>query len=475
MSHAAPRGSGSPDVLVYHLVVHRKRGVLIALLVLAPIALLALVRFRPRLDVSWENHPAHFWLVLVAALLATALGYGVALAARRRRDARLFLISLAFVAGAGFLGLHALSTPGVLIGPNAGFELATPTGLLLGGLLVAASSMDLSASTSASIMRRAAVWLVALAVLMIAWAIVSLAELPPLHDPLQQEELNGWQVALGAVGVASYATASFGYLRIYRRRPARFLFVMSLAFAVLAEAMIVIAYAANWRVSWWEWHVLMLAAFVMISVTARREWHEERFSALYLDETLAGAKEASILFADLQGFTAYSERTAPSQVAGMLNVYFSQLVPLMEELGGEVHQLIGDAIMVGFNKQGDQPDHALLAARAGLALQKDATEIARANPDWPRFRVGVNSGEVMTGVLGGERGHRQHGLVGDTVNLASRLEGQAPVGEVVIGEGTYARLPAGALVERMAPLRLKGKAEAVTAYILRAVEGRPPQ
>ena len=97
----------------------------------------------PAIDDAWENHPAHFWLVLGAALVATALGFSVTTAARRRRDARLFLISLAFIASAAFLGLHALATPGVLLGPNAGFELATPFGLLLAALFAAAASLEL--------------------------------------------------------------------------------------------------------------------------------------------------------------------------------------------------------------------------------------------------------------------------------------------------------------------------------------------
>ena len=79
----------------------------------APLLLLVVLLARPAIDGDWENHPAHFWLVLGAALVATALGFSVTTAARRRRDARLFLISLAFVASASFLGLHALATPGV--------------------------------------------------------------------------------------------------------------------------------------------------------------------------------------------------------------------------------------------------------------------------------------------------------------------------------------------------------------------------
>jgi class 3 adenylate cyclase len=247
------------------------------------------------------------------------------------------------------------------------------------------------------------------------------------------------------------------------------LFAVAVAFSLLAEAMFVLAVATNWQVSWWEWHVLMLAAFALIAMAARQEWHEERFSAMYLEQTLAGTEEVSVLFADLQGYTSFSEGTPDAEVARTLNTYFGRLIPLMEELGGEVHQLIGDAIMVVFNKAGDQPDHALLAARAGLALQRTASRVAEREPDWPRFRVGVNSGQVAAGVVGAERGYRKHDVIGDTVNLAARLESIAPVDEVVIGRGTYERLPADADVAELPALDVKGKRESVTAYVLHSL------
>ena len=276
--------------------------------VAAPLVLLAILLARPAIDVSWENQQAHFWLVLGAAAVATALGWAVSTAARRRRDARLFLISLAFIASSGFLGLHALATPTVLLGPNAGFELATPFGLVVAGIFAAASSIELSPERARSVVRSAPLLLAGLCGLMGIWAVVSLAELPPLDGPLEAEELDGSQLVLAAGGLALYGFAAFGFIRLYRRRPARFVFAFTLAFAFLAEAMVVIAWAANWQLSWWEWHVLMLGAFLVIAQAARSEWHEERFSPLYLDETLAGAKHVSILLADLEGFTRYSER-----------------------------------------------------------------------------------------------------------------------------------------------------------------------
>ena len=434
-----------------------------------PLALLTLVRQQPQLDARWENHPAHFWLVLAAAAAAVALGYAVFAAASRRRDARLVFVSLAFVVSAGFLGLHALATPGVLLGANPGFELATPVGLLLGGLFVAASGLELGREASDRVVGRARLMLGALVAVMAIWATFSLARLPPLDAEIAQEELNGWQTWLGAGGVLLYAIGAAGYARLYRRRGSRFLFAVTSGFALLAAAMIVIAFAENWRISWWEWHLLMLSAFLLIAAAARSEWHEERFSALYLEQTLAGARDASVLFADLAGFTSFSERNDPAVVTEMLNTYFGRLLPALQELGGDVHQLIGDAIMVVFNKDGDQPEHALLAARAGLALQSEAASIAASRPDWPRFRVGVNSGVVQAAVIGGESGHRKHGLVGDTVNLAARLESEASVGEVVIGAGTLERLPESATVRPLHALRVKGKEAAVEAYVLVAL------
>ncbi len=440
----------------------------LAVAVVVPLGLLAVLRLWPALDVLWHNNPAHFWLVLAAAAIAVALGHSVTEAARRRQDARLLLVSLAFLAGAGFLGLHALATPGVLVGPNAGFELATPIGLVVGSLFAAASAVEITPVVSRRIMARSRALLGGLVALMLVWAIASLAELPPLNAPVPDESLPTWQLVFVVLGVLGYGVGTWGYVRLYRRRAAPIVLAFAVAFALLAVTLVVVALAVNWRVSWWEWHVLMLVAFGIIAVAARREWHEERFSAVYLEQTLAGTTEASILFADLASFTPYSERTQPSEVRRMVDGYFSRIIPLMRELGGNVHQLIGDAVMVVFNKHGDQPDHALLAARAALAFQEAASEIAEANPDWPRFRVGVNSGEIASGVVG-DRGHRKHDVLGDTVNLAARLESQAPVGGVLIGEGTRAGLPDEAIVEELPPMPIKGKTEPVTAYVLHSL------
>jgi len=441
-------------------------------LVLLPLVLVVVLRGAPGIDERWENNPAHFWLVLVTAAVSVALALAITESGRRRRDARLFLIGLAFVVSAGFLGLHALATPGVILaGKNAGFVLATPIGLVAAGAFAAASAFEYRLRQSLWLVRHGLLLQGLVLALIAVWAIVSLAELPPLRHAVTPDEVTGPLSGVAGVGVVFYAFAAAAYFRIYRRRGGTLALAVATGFALLAEALVVVvlSLATSWRLSWWEWHTLMLLGFAAIATAAWREWHEERFSALYLDETLGGHKEVSVLFADLVGFTPFSEQHSPAEVHAMLLAYFGRLTPLIqEEFGGEVAQFVGDQIFAVFNKAGDQPDHAVRAARAALALQRAAGELAARHPEWPPFRVGVNTGEVLAGVVG-ERGHRIHGVFGDTVNLGARLEGQAPPGGVVIGEGTREQLPAGTVTEALPELQVKGKAQAVKAYVLRSV------
>ncbi|HKP20191.1 MAG TPA: adenylate/guanylate cyclase domain-containing protein, partial [Thermoleophilaceae bacterium] len=237
------------------------------------------------------------------------------------------------------------------------------------------------------------------------------------------------------------------------------------AFTLLAEAMVAVALARSWHASWWEWHVLMLMAFGAIAWSARREDGEERFSDLYLDQTAAGKREVSVMFADLEGFTTFSEGRDPREVSEMLNTYLSVAIPpIVRQHGGEIDRLIGDAIMATWGTRGDQPDHARRAVDAALAVQRETCRIADEHPGWPRFRAGVNTGEALVGVLGAESG-RSYTVIGDMVNLAARLEGHAPAGGVVVGEATLEALP-GLTAEPLEGLRVKGRSGSVDAYLV---------
>ena len=437
-----------------------------------PVALLVLLRGTPRIDERWEDTPTHFWLVFAAGAISAGLALAVSESGRRRRDARLLLVGLAFLFSAGFLALHALATPTVILdGKNAGFVLATPVGLVGAGVLAAASSFEFGLATSLRIVRVSRLLLALVVVVIGAWGVVSLTGAPPLHDAIKPSDLTAPLGLIATFGVLCYAFASFAYFRVWWRRRSRLACSVGFAFALLAEALVgaVASLPTSWQLSWWEWHALMVVGFAAIAAAAAAEWREERFSGLYLQETLAGRREVSVLFADLAGFTPFSEAHAPEDVHAMLVAYFSELTPLIaDEFDGEVHDFVGDQIFAIFNKGGDQPDHAERAVRTGLALQRTAERIRAAHPDWPRFRVGINTGPVLAGVVG-EHGHRVHGVFGDTVNTGARLQGKAPVGGVLVGAETFARLPAGAETEPVPALEVKGKAEALAAYVVRAV------
>jgi adenylate cyclase len=245
-------------------------------------------------------------------------------------------------------------------------------------------------------------------------------------------------------------------------------------FVLLTEAMVGVAVTGErgWHASWWEWHGLIVLAYLIVGFAALREWREERFRPLYLETTRERPREVTVLFGDLAGFTSFSERSSPAEVAAMLSAFHGVATPLVSRrFGGTIERLTGDGMLVSFNAHAEQPDHAARGAAAALALQDEVERLAEAHPGWPRLRVGLNSGAAVIREMGGD-GFVAYELCGDAVNTGARLEGHAPVGGVLVGAGTYRRLPEGAQVEAQPGLRVKGKAEAVDAYVLRELPAR---
>jgi adenylate cyclase len=431
-----------------------------------PAAGFALLLAAPDLDVRWEHHPSHFWLVMLAAATTAALAYATGESADRRGDARLLLVSLSFLAASGFLALHALATPGIFLeASNLGFQIAAPVGLMIAAAFAAASTVPATAAGVATMKRKSRRLRGVLLVLMAVWAVATVAGIDPLAQVTEVERASG-PIAIPAIaGALLFALAAIRYAGLAQERGALLPLAIATGFVLLAEAILATAFARNWHASWWEWHLLILAAFGLVAWAARREWREERFASLYTEETARGQREVSVLFADLAGFTSFSERRDPREVSAMLNAYFEVAIPpIVREYGGEVDQLIGDALMATFNTRGDQADHPLRAARAAMAIRERTEALAREHPEWPRFRIGVNTGEAMVGVVGAGGG-RSYTVIGDAVNLASRLESAAPVGGIAIGGATLREIPT-ASVEELGAVRVKGKREPVEAYIL---------
>jgi class 3 adenylate cyclase len=478
--------------------------------------------------------------VLVAALVNVALAFATSQVVRR--DARLVLVSLAFLVSAGFLALHALATPGVLLaGPNGGFVVATPVGLFLAAVFAALSSLELDPRAGPAVVHYRRALFGAVLALMALWAAFSLAGWPPLDDPIDAEAASGPLRALAGAGVVLYAAASVRYLGLYRRRRSLVPLAIVTAFALLAEAMLAIAFARNWHLSWWEWHVLMLAAFAFVAGSAWVGYRREAslaaaFTGVYLESTLRrldrryadalrqliaerpardvsrdlglGAealaalsdtadwvreleryvsphvaakgrdprdetRTVSVLFADLKGFTSFAERAAPHEVVEMLNAYFDAAVTVLRREDATIDKFVGDAVMAEFNALVDQPDHAVRAVRAGLALQRETGALADERPGWPRFRVGINTGPARVGVVGTLE-QRAVTVIGDAVNVAARLEQQAQPGQVVVSRSTYELLPEETAAEPLGPVQLKGRRSPVEALVVSSLPVAAP-
>jgi adenylate cyclase len=432
------------------------------LLLAVPLGGLVLLLARPELDVHWEHHPAHFWLVLGESAVSVALGALTSSAATRRGDARLFLVSLAFLSAAGFLGLHALATPGVLLeNKNTGFVVATAVGLFLASIFAAASALTLRPETNARILASARLALWTLGLLFVAWAAWSLAKLPPLDRPLPPNEADAPLYSLALPAVVLYAFASYRYLRLYRSRPAPVLAGVTAAWILLAEATIAVAFARNWHASWWEWHLLMATAFGLVAYTALRErTRGELFAGLYLDDTLGRIDRR---YADAVKAAA-AEGLSQAELQRRFGLGAEEAA-VAERAAREVEEVEGLLIMVVFNAAADQPDHAHRAAAAGLALQRAAAELAAADPTRPRFRVGINTGPAIVGNVGTAE-QRSFTAIGDTTNLAARLQTYADPGQVVVGETTHQAICDQAHTEPLGDLELKGKSAPVMAYLL---------
>ncbi|HEX4249745.1 MAG TPA: adenylate/guanylate cyclase domain-containing protein [Pseudonocardia sp.] len=644
-----------------------------------PLLGLWLLISTPDIDLMWQDHASHLWLVLVVAAINVVLAVLMGRASRRRDDARLFLIALMFGASAGFLALHALATPKVLV-PTAtiGFDFAQPVGLTIASVLAVLSSLRLTGSPLAA-PRWQAVLTGLLVLAAVVWGVVSLGDLPPLNAPAGVRDVNGPMTVVGVVTIGLYAVAAIRYFLLYRRRPAAVLLSIITAFVLLGEAEIAVIFAAKWHLSWWEWHLLLLAAYGFVAYSAHVQFRREGtsagiFDAVSLNETVrriraeyeealeelvdllqhqehgaarntglvlsrvadrfgltegqaavlgragdalaaerglsrrlgalvtvgeqarvgsaeveflhdaletvsaaygevrielvsegtvvldgrwyraadfeAGPRtdgdlllvpvtvkgifagvvagsapggterdvatlrtlasqlsialennrlyreletlfrsylspdvaaalladpgqaalggsvvEVTALFADLRGFTTFSERVDPATIVTMLNRYHGVAVPCVLDNGGTVVQFIGDALLALFNAPARQPDHVLRAVRAALGLQEAVERLAADEPDWPRFRVGANTGPALVGNIGSEE-LRGFNAMGDAVNVAARLQTLAEPGQVVIGDTTRLALGDAVLTSPLGELSLKGKTELVRAHLV---------
>jgi adenylate cyclase len=178
-------------------------------------------------------------------------------------------------------------------------------------------------------------------------------------------------------------------------------------------------------------------------------------------------REATVLFCDIRGFTTLSERLTPEQVVSLLNEFYTTAIETTFKHDGTLDKFLGDAVMCVFGAPIAHPDHAERAVKTALDMRSALTELSkrRAMRGLDPFEVGIGValGEVVAGTVGTEE-RMEYTVIGDSVNVAARLQGHAKAGSILLSRRTYEAVHD--LVEAVSrgPMKVKGKEEDVEVY-----------
>jgi adenylate cyclase len=185
--------------------------------------------------------------------------------------------------------------------------------------------------------------------------------------------------------------------------------------------------------------------------------------------TDAEHKQVTILLSDIRGFTAITEMYTAKIVMDLLNRYFACMTQIILRYGGKIDKFMGDSIMVLFGAPSTEKDDVERAIACAVEMQRAMTQFNEQNMlmGLPELFVGIgiNSGEVMAGDLG-SLAHKEYTVIGDQVNLVSRIEAQSLRGQILLSENTYRLAMEFAEVSEPNRVQVKGKRDAVTLYEL---------
>jgi class 3 adenylate cyclase len=176
-------------------------------------------------------------------------------------------------------------------------------------------------------------------------------------------------------------------------------------------------------------------------------------------------QEVSVLFADIRGYTAWSEDEPPERVVEMLNEYLSLAAEIVLAWDGTLDKFFGDGLMAIFNAPDEQADHVHRAADAALALRRAAAELGERRGYGLAYSIGINTGEAVVGYIGTERA-MNYTAIGDMVNLAKRLQESGAPGQILVEKTVVERLGTLAQARPLGEIRIKGRKQTAFAYEL---------
>lgn len=182
-------------------------------------------------------------------------------------------------------------------------------------------------------------------------------------------------------------------------------------------------------------------------------------------------QEVTVLFADMVGFTSFSEGTETEEIVDVLNKHFEIFHGIIDYFGGHVDKYIGDAVMAVFNHPKEDPDHVRHAVMAAIAMTKACRKLGvlRSSGEPVSFRVGLNRGETIVGNIGAAE-RLEYTVIGNTVNVASRMGGLGEGGEVVLPSSTFECLGDGFEFIEMGDMEVKGVSQPIHCGKVRAVD-----
>ena len=178
-------------------------------------------------------------------------------------------------------------------------------------------------------------------------------------------------------------------------------------------------------------------------------------------------RQVTVLFCDVRGFTPMSERLAPEEVVLLLNDFYTLMIETTFKFDGTLDKFLGDAVMAVFGAPMAHPDHSARAIRTALAMQEGITGLnerrVRDGKEAISVGIGVSAGEAVAGTVGTED-RMEYTVIGDSVNLAARLESNAKPGQILISHRTYERVRDLVDARPLGRIRVKGKEEEVEVY-----------
>jgi len=182
--------------------------------------------------------------------------------------------------------------------------------------------------------------------------------------------------------------------------------------------------------------------------------------------------DVTILFTDIRGFTKFCNDNEPEVVVEALNEYFEIASKAISNEGGYIDKFIGDAVLCVFGVPIENEDHAIRAIRTALAMQSQFAKASKqGNHLLAAVGIGINSGLAVAGNIGSQS-KMEYTVIGDSVNIASRLNGLAKGGEIIISDQTYAIVKDMIVAEEQSPQVIKGIARPVVTYRVLGLKGQ---